>query len=200
MRGRWGWWSPQAYLVVGVVVLLLQDRQTALALVAGAIAMFGVYAYQQRGRAWLKTLKAWWRSPQRPLVVSVLAGAVAMVVTEMIMGVWLSVPNHWLAGAVTLQLLVSLGILWLLLRQAWQGWVGPDPLAGVVEQLLSEDVSDRLLGLQKLAKHLEQDAPKELPPAQQKLMIDLCQAVMERETVPVVQKAAQHTLQLLQSQ
>ncbi|MFN3926228.1 MAG: hypothetical protein ACK4QL_02665 [Pseudanabaenaceae cyanobacterium] len=191
------WFNPKPYLVVGGLVLFIQDWQMAVALGAGTIAMFSVYLQQHKGRPWLRYIKKIWQSPQRPLVVSVVAGAGAVVLTQMILAIWLEVPNRWLAVAIIVQLVSTLGVLLLLLQQAWQEELA-DPLDGLVAQLLSADVSDRLLALKRLSQHLQTKRPPELPPAQQQLIIDLCHTVMARESVPVVQKAVQETLQLLQ--
>jgi hypothetical protein len=199
-RSEWinQWFNPKSYLVVGGLVLLAQDWQVAFSLLAGALVMFGVYGYQESGGAWLRKLSAFWASPQRPLVVAVIMGSFATIVVQMITAIWMEVPNHWLAGAITLQLVATLAVLFLLIRNSWQGIGKSDPLAGLVEQLLSDDAGDRLLALRELSKHLQTNRVKQqLPPAQQKMIIDLCETVMSQEPLPVVQRAAQQTLNLL---
>jgi putative flippase GtrA len=196
-------------LALGMLILLNQDWQLCAVVTAGAIAMLSAYSYQQSSlkflsswRNWRKKLQAFWHTPERPLVVAVAVGGLATVIMQMVITIWTETPNHWLALALTTQLLAILAVLALLLRQQFQQSAVSNPqqqrLEQIIEQLLSQEAGDRLIALRQLNKHLLQSSANSLPPSQQKALIDLCQTVMQDDKIPALQQAAQQTMKFLQ--
>ncbi len=196
-------------MALGMLVLLNQDWQLFAVVSAGAIAMLSAYSYQQsslkfhiRWWHWRQQLQAFWRTPERPLVVAVVVGGLMTMVMQMVITIWRETPNHWLALALTTQLLATLGVLALLLRQQFPQSAKSDPqqelLEQMIEQLLSEDAPDRLITLRQFNKHFLQSSVNSLPPSQQKALIDLCQTVMQQAKIPALRQAAQQTIKLLQ--
>ncbi len=112
-------------LCLGMVVLLTQDGELFGAVSAGAIAMVLTYSYQQSAwrSGWRRRFVTFWRSPMRPLVVAVGVGSLATILWEMVLAIWRETPNHWLALALTTQLLATLGVLALLLQHQWQNYL-----------------------------------------------------------------------------
>lgn len=198
-------------LMLGMLVLLSQDWQVFSVVTAGAIAMLLAYKFQQsplkfhiRWWHWRKQLQAFWRTPERPLVVAVAVGGLTTVIVQMVIAIWTETPNHWLAVALTTQLLAILAILTLLLRQQFQQAEASDPQQQMLEQfinrLLSEDAGDRLITLRQLNKHFQQSPANGLSllPSQQKALLDLCEMAMQEETIPALRQAAQQTMNFLQ--
>jgi uncharacterized membrane protein len=205
------WWLSPAGLALGMLVLLNQDWQLFATVSAGAIAMLSAYSYQQsplklhmRWHNWRKQLQAFWRTPERPLVVAVVVGGLTTMIMQMVITIWTETPNHWLALALTTQLLAVLAILTLLLRQQFQQSEASDPQQQMLEQfingLLSEDAGDRLITLRQLNKHLQQSPANGLSllPSQQQALLDLCQMAMQEEKIPALRQAAQQTMRFLQ--
>jgi hypothetical protein len=183
------WFSPKAYLLIGGVVLWWQDWQLLLAVSAGVLTMTTAYLYQQGGTAWRRKWKqellTVWRSPHRPLILSVALGSLAVLTMQVLVTIWVDVPNHWLAFAMTSQLLITLAVLGLLLRQAWQRSMAVAPVDDLLEKLMEADLPDRLFVLRQLYQQMQSEANqgKHLPPAQQQMLIDICETVEELELV-----------------
>lgn len=183
------WFSPKAYLLIGGVVLLWQDWQLFLAVSAGVLCMTTAYLYQQGGTAWRRKWKqellTLWRSPHRPLIFSVILGSLATLTVQILVTIWVDVPNHWLALAMTSQLVITMAVLWLLVRQAWQKSLQVTPIDDLLEKLMTADLPDRLFVLRQLYQQMQTEAHqgKHLPPAQQQMLMDMCETVEELELV-----------------
>jgi len=198
-------------LAMGMLVLLHQNFQLFAAVSAGAITMLSAYAYQQSSikwhsswRKWRQKLIAFWHTPERPLVVAVAVGGLTTIIVQMVIAIWTETPNHWLALALTTQLLAILSILTLLLRQQVQSQATRDPqqemLDQIMDMLMSEKAGDRFIALRQLNQHFHQSSANGLclPTCQRKALIDLCQTAMQEETIPSLRQAAQQTMQFLQ--
>jgi hypothetical protein len=116
----------------------------------------------------------------------------------MILAVWSDQQNHWLALANILQLSATLGILVLLVRQAFRQWLQrqQDNFDQLIAKLAVNDDLARLIAIKQINQYVQNNR---LPVAQERAIADYCQILLNRETETTMREAIFETLESLQS-
>jgi hypothetical protein len=123
---------------------------------------------------------------------------VTVFLTYMILAVWSDQQNHWLALANILQLSATLGILVLLVRQAFRQWLQrqQDNFDQLIAKLAVNDDLARLIAIKQINQYVQNNR---LPVAQERAIADYCQILLNRETETTMREAIFETLESLQS-
>ncbi|GBO54078.1 hypothetical protein APA_2026 [Pseudanabaena sp. lw0831] len=188
-----------ALLAIFLVMLLLWNWQLIAATSAGIFAMIAVYMMQDwNWNAILWRIQKFLQSPYRLLPLSVASGTVTVFLTYMVLAVWSDQENHWLASANILQLGATLGILVLLVRQAFRQWLKrqQDNFDQLIAQLAVNDDLARLIAIKQINQYVQDN---QLPVAQERAIVDYCQILLNRETETTMREAIFETLESLQS-
>jgi hypothetical protein len=187
-----------ALLVIFLVMLLIWNWQLIAATSAGILTMIVVYAMQD----WNWNLILWriqkfLQSPYRHLPLSVASGTVTVLLTYTVISVWSNQSNHWLASANILQLVATLGICAILVRQTFMNWVQrqQDNFDQLIAQLTVTDDLARLIAIKQINQYVHDNR---LPAAQEKAIADYCQVLLNRETETTMRDALFETLESLQ--
>jgi len=187
-----------ALLAVFLVMLLVWNWQLIAATSAGILAMIAIYAMQDwNWNVILWRIHKFLQSPYRHLPLSVASGTVTVLLTYTIISVWSTQSNHWLASANILQLVATLGVFWILVRQAFMKWVQrqQDNFDQLIAQLAVTDDLARLIAIKQINQYVHDHR---LPAAQEKAIADYCQILLNRETEPTIRDALFETLESLQ--
>lgn len=186
-----------AIVAIALLALALWNWQLVVATIAGVVVMSLVYVGQNwnwsslilRGQKLLD-------HPNRQFTVAVGMGAGTVCFTYMVAAIWHAIDNHWLASAGILQLLATLAVLVLLVRQAIDNWFKNQQsnVDRLVAQFTASDDLERLIAVQQLAQYLQQ---KRLPLNQEIAIAQYCQILLNRETVPAIQNAALEILEAI---
>jgi len=188
-----------ALLAIFLVMLLLWNWQLIAATSAGIFAMIAVYMMQDwNWNVILWRIQKFLQSPYRHLPLSVASGTVTVFLTYTVLAVWSNQENHWLASASILQLGATLGILVLLVRQAFSQWLKrqQDNFDQLIAQLAVNDDLARLIAIKKINQYVQDNR---LPAAQERAIADYCQVLLNRETETTMREAIFETLESLQS-
>ncbi len=188
-----------ALLATFLVMLLLWNWQLIAATTAGIFAMIAVYMIQDwNWNVILWRIQKFLQSPYRLLPLSVASGTVTVFLTYMLLAVWSDQENHWLASANILQLGATLGILVLLVRQAFRQWLQrqQDNFDQLIAQLAVNDDLARLIAIKQINQYVQDNR---LPVAQESAIADYCQILLNRETEETMREAIFATLESLQS-
>jgi hypothetical protein len=188
-----------ALLAIFLVMLLLWNWQLIAATSAGIFAMIAVYMIQDwNWNVILWRIQKFLQSPYRLLPLSVASGAGTVFLTYMVLAVWSDQENHWLASANILQLGATLGILVLLVRQAFRQWLQrqQDNFDQLIAQLAVNDDLARLIAIKQINQYVKDNR---LPIAQERAIADYCQILLNRETETTMREAIFATLESLQS-
>ncbi|WP_103667541.1 hypothetical protein [Pseudanabaena sp. BC1403] len=188
-----------ALLAIFLVLLLLWNWQLIAATSAGIFAMTAVYVMQDwNWNVVLWRIQKFLQSPYRHLPLSVASGTVTVFLTYTVLAVWSNQENHWLASANILQLGATLGILVLLVRQAFKQWLQrqQDNFDQLIAQLSVNDDLARLIAIKQINQYVQNNR---LPVAQERAIADYCQILLNRETETTMQEAIFETLESLQS-
>jgi len=188
-----------ALLAIFLVMLLLWNWQLIAATSAGIFAMIAVYVVQDwNWNVILWRIQKFLQSPYRHLPLSVASGTVTVFLTYTVLAVWSAQENHWLASASILQLGATLGILVLLLRQAFSQWLKrqQDNFDQLIAQLAVNDEMARLIAIKQINQYVQENR---LPAAQERAIADYCQILLNRETETTMREAIFETLESLQS-
>lgn len=188
-----------ALLAIFLVMLLSWNWQLIAATSAGIFAMIAVYVMQDwNWNVILWRIQKYLQSPYRHLPISVASGAVTVFLTYTVLAVWSNQENHWLASANILQLGATLGILGLLVRQAFKQWLQrqQDNFDQLIAQLAVNDDLARLIAIKQINQHAQDNR---LPAAQERAIADYCQVLLNRETETTMRDAIFETLETMQS-
>jgi hypothetical protein len=188
-----------ALLAIFLVMLLLWNWQLIAATSAGIFAMIAVYMVQDwNWNVILWRIQKFLQSPYRLLPLSVASGTVTVFLTYMILAVWSDQQNHWLALANILQLGATLGILGMLVRQAFRQWLQrqQDNFDQLIAKLTVNDDLARLIAIKQINQYVQNNR---LPVAQERAIADYCQILLNRETETTMREAIFETLESLQS-
>jgi hypothetical protein len=188
-----------ALLATFLVMLLLWNWQLIAATSAGIFAMIAVYMIQDwNWNVILWRIQKFLQSPYRLLPLSVASGTVTVFLTYMVLAVWSDQENHWLASANILQLGATLGILVLLVRQAFRQWLQrqQDNFDQLIAQLAVNDDLARLIAIKQINQYVQKNR---LPDTQESAIADYCQILLNRETEETMREAIFATLESLQS-
>ncbi|MCY7331100.1 MAG: hypothetical protein LH649_00235 [Pseudanabaena sp. CAN_BIN31] len=188
-----------ALLAIFLVILLVWNWQLITATSAGILVMLAVYVMQDwNWNVILWRIQKFLQSPYRHLPLSVASGTVTVLLTYTILAVWSNQENHWLASANILQLGATLGILTLLVRQAFRQWLQrqQDNFDQLIAQLTVNDDLARLIAIKQINEYVHSN---HLPAAQESAIADYCQVLLNRETEPTMREAIFQTLESLQS-
>lgn len=180
-----------------LMVMLIWNWQLMLALGMGALAMVTVYILQDGyGSSLTSRLQRLFSSHLRSLALAVLAGALAVVVTAISLGIYTSMANHWLAGGIVMQLAASVGIFFFLVRQSIQQWrvKQEDRFSQWMHQIASDNELERLVAMQGLYDSVQQ---QQLSPAKETALVQCCQILLNHETEPLIREVVLDTLQTL---
>ncbi|WP_242023018.1 hypothetical protein [Pseudanabaena mucicola] len=186
-----------ALLAVFFVMLLLWNWQLITATGTGILAMVAVYMVQDwNWNVILRRIQNFLQSPYRHLPLAVGSGTVTVFLTYTILAVWSSQSNHWLASANILQLVATLGVLALLVRQAFIQWLQrqQDNFDQLITQLMVNDDLTRLIAIKQINQYVQDNR---LPAAQEKAIADYCQILLNRETEPTMRDALFETMESL---
>lgn len=181
-----------------LVMLLVWNWQLITATIAGIAAMIAIYVIQDwNWNVILWRVHKFLQSPYRHLPISVASGTVTVFLTYTIITLWSTQENHWLASANILQLSATLGVLLLLVRQAFGQWLQrqQDNFEQLVTQLTVTDDLARLIAIKQITQYIQKN---HLPPAQEKAIADCCQLLLNRETEMTMREAIFETLEALQ--
>lgn len=188
-----------ALLSIFLIMLLLWNWQLITATAAGVCAMVAVYMMQD----WSWNVILWRihkfsQSPYRHLPLSVASGACTVFLTYMFLALWSNQENHWLASANILQLAATLGVLTILVRQAFKQWLQrqQDNFDQLISQLSVSDDLARLIAIKQVNQYVKDNR---LPAAQEQAIADYCQILLNRETEIIMREAIFETLEALQS-
>ncbi len=187
-----------ALLVIFLVMLLIWNWQLIAATSAGILAMIAVYVMQDwNWNVILWRIQKFLQSPYRHLPLSVASGAVTVLLTYTVISVWSNQSNHWLASANILQLVATLGICAILVRQTFMNWVQrqQNNFDQLIAQLTVTDDLARLIAIKQINQYVHDNR---LPAAQEKAIADYCQVLLNRETEPTMRDALFETLESLQ--
>ena len=187
-----------ALLVIFLVMLLVWNWQLIAATSAGILAMIAVYAMQDwNWNVILWRIQKFLQSPYRHLPLSVASGTVTVLLTYTVISVWSNQSNHWLASANILQLVATLGICAILVRQTFMNWLQrqQDNFDQLIAQLTVTDDLARLIAIKQINQYVHDNR---LPAAQEKAIADYCQVLLNRETEPTMRDALFETLESLQ--
>lgn len=186
-----------AIVAIALLMLALWNWQLVVATIAGIVVMSLVYVGQDwnwsslilRGQKLLD-------HPNRQFTVAVGMGAGSVCFTYMVAAIWYAIDNHWLAGAGILQLVATLTVLVLLIKQAIDNWLKTQQsnVDTLVAQFTASDDLERLIAVKQLAQRLQQ---KRLPLNQEVAIAQYCQVLLSRETVPAIQDAALEILEAI---
>jgi hypothetical protein len=104
--------------------------------------------------------------------------------------------RSWLASANILQLVATLGVLGLLIRQAFTQWLQrqQDNFDQLITQLMVNDDLTRLIAIKQINQYVQDNR---LPAAQEKAIADYCQILLSRETEPTMRDALFETIESL---
>lgn len=188
-----------ALLAIFLVMLLLWNWQLIAATSAGIFAMIAVYMMQDwNWNVILWRIQKFLQSPYRHLPLSVASGTATVFLTYTVLAVWSNQENHWLASASILQLGATLGILVLLVRQAFSQWLKrqQDNFDQLIAQLAVNDDLARLIAIKQINQYVQENR---LPIAQERAIADYCQILLNRETETTMREAIFETLESLQS-
>jgi len=180
-----------------VVVMLCWNWQLVVVTSIGAISMLIAYAAQ--GWNWdglFLRVQQFIHNPHRRLIAAVGTGTLTVLVTAIMIAIWGSTENHWLASASLLQLIATLLTLMFLAKQAVDRWVEKQQIGidHLVSRLGATDDLERLIAVRQLAQCVQQSR---LPFNQEQAIIEYCQVLLSREAVPAVRDAALDTLEAL---
>lgn len=185
-------------LAIFLVILLLWNWQLIAATSAGIFVMIAFYVIQE----WNWSVVLWrvqkfLQSPYRHLPLSVASGAITVFLTYTVLAVWSDQANHWLASASILQLVATLGILTLLVRQAFKQWLQrqQDNLDQLIAQLTVTNDLARLIAIKQIIQYVHENR---LPESQQQAIADYCNILLHRETDTTIREALFDTLEALQ--
>ena len=188
-----------ALLAIFLVMLLLWNWQLIAATSAGIFAMIAVYLMQDwNWNVILWRIQKFLQSPYRHLPLSVASGTVTVFLTYMVLAVWSNQENHWLASANILQLGATLGVLVLLVRQAFSQWLQrqQNNFDQLITQLAVNDDLARLIAIKQINQYIQDNR---LPAAQERAIADYCQILLNRETETTMREAIFEALESLQS-
>ena len=186
-----------AIALLVLLVMLVWNWQLMTALGVGALVMATAYGLQDGyGSSLTYRLQRLFSSHLRSLALAVLAGALAVMVTALSLGIWTSVPNHWLAGGVVMQLVTSAAVLFFLVRQTAQQWriKQEDNFSHWMHQIASNNELERLVAMQGLYESVQR---QQLAPAKEKALVQCCQILLNHEKEPLVREVVLDTLQTL---
>jgi hypothetical protein len=179
-----------AIVAIALLMLSIWNWQLVVATIAGIVVMSLVYVGQDWnwGRLILRGQKLL-NHPNRQLTLAVATGAVAVFFTYMVAAIWRTIDNHWIASAGILQLVSTLTVLTLLIKQAIDNWLKTQQanVDTLVAQFTASDALERLIAVRQLAQCLQQ---KRLPLNQEMAIAQYCQHLLGRETVPEIRDAA----------
>lgn len=187
-----------ALLSIFLVMLLLWNWQLIAATSAGIFAMIAVYMIQDwNWNVILWRIQKFLQSPYRHLPLSVASGTLTVFLTYTLLAVWSNQENHWLASANILQLSSTLGILALLVRQAFRQWLQrqQDNFDQLIAQLAVNDDLARLIAIKQINQYVQDNR---LPAAQERAIADYCKILINRETETTMREAIFETLESLQ--
>ena len=186
-------------LAIFGVMLLVWNWQLIAATSAGIFVMIAVYVVQDwNWNVILWRIQKFLQSPYRHLPLSVASGAVTVFLTYTVLALWSDQSNHWLASANILQLGATLGILMILVRQAFKQWLQrqQDNFDQLIAQLAVNDDLARLIAIKQINQYVHDNR---LPTIQERAIADYCQLLLNRETEPTMRDALFETLESLQS-
>lgn len=189
-----------ALLAIFFVMLLVWNWQLIAATTAGILAMIAVYAMQDwNWNVILWRIQKFLQSPYRHLPLSVASGAITVLLTYTVISVWSNQSNPWLASANILQLVATLGIFVILVRQTFMKWLQrqQDNFDQLIAQLTVTDNLARLIAIKQINQYVHANR---LPAAQEKAIADYCQILLNRETESTMRDALFETLESLQLQ
>ncbi|PZO43442.1 MAG: hypothetical protein DCF19_05740 [Pseudanabaena frigida] len=188
-----------ALLSIFLVLLLIWNWQLIAAISAGIFAMLAIYVTQDwNWNQILWRVQKFFQSPYRHLPLSVASGSVTVFLTYTIFAVWSNQENHWLASANILQLIATLGILALLVRQSFHQWLQrqQDNFDHLIAQLTVNDDLARLIAIKQITQYVHDNR---LPAAQEQAIADYCHLLLNREIESTTREAIFETLEALQT-
>jgi hypothetical protein len=186
-----------AIVAVALLMLALWNWQLVVATIAGVVVMSLVYVWQDwNWSSLILRIQKLLDHPNRQFTVAVSAGAGAVCFTYMAAAIWHAIDNYWLASASILQLVATLTVLVLLVKQAIDNWlkIQQSNVDNLVAQFTASDDLERLIAVKQLAQRLQQ---KRLPLNQEIAIAQYCQVLLSRETVPTIQDAALEILEAI---
>jgi hypothetical protein len=188
-----------ALLSIFLIMLLLWNWQLITATGAGISVMVAVYTMQDwNWNVILWRIHKFLQSPYRHLPLSVASGTSTVLLTYTFLALWSNQENHWLASANILQLGATLGVLAILVRQAFKQWLQrqQDNFDQLISQLSVSDDLARLIAIKQVNQYVKENR---LPAAQERAIADYCQILLNRETELIMREAIFETLEGLQS-
>ncbi|MEE3715630.1 hypothetical protein V2H45_02600 [Tumidithrix elongata RA019] len=186
-----------ALVAVVLLIMLFWNWQLVMATMAGVMVMSLIYILQDwEWHGLLPRLQKLWRSPYRRLSLAVATGASTVFFTYTLLGIWSSVPDHWLASAEILQLTATFAVLLLLAQQVIDRWVQKQQTSidQLISRITSTDDLERLIAVRQLAQCVQQ---KRFPLSQERAIADYCHLLLSRESVPAIRDAALETIESL---
>ncbi len=196
--GREHGWAVWLLLLIFGIILLLWNWQLIAATIAGILVMVAMYALQDKNwNMLLWRIHRFLQSPYRHLTLSVASGALTVMLTYTVLGLWSTQESHWLAIAGILQLVGTLGALVLLLRQSFQQWLQrqQNNFDQLISQLTAQDDLARLMAIKQINQYVQDNY---LPIVQEEAIADYCQLLLSRETDSTMREALFTTLESLE--
>lgn len=197
LSGAKGW----SLVAVGTTALIFWNGRLVLATTIGAAVMMAVYygqtswqnsAWQQQLATWKSTLAGW----NKTFLLAAASGVGATFLAYLGFAVWAETEQHWVATALLLQGMTSLGLLGLGLGQRVK--LTPDRPAlnysDWIHKLVDADAVRRLMAVRELTAAI---AAQTLTPEQTRQVADYFRLMLNQESEEIILEAVWQGLQAI---